>query len=291
MIRLILGLCVYLALFSPLMAQTGTPIVTDSRIKTFVYNENDVFTILTHYGYQSNIEFGKGESVQTVSVGDRVGWQVVPAGRRLFIKAMEEKAHTNMTVVTNKRAYQFDLRASDQQPLHPNEELVYVVRFFYPEENPGMPIPALYSDAMTGGAAPVFAAAPVEPVQSNDAVLAPTLAAPAASASATGGAVAAPAGMNFNYTFTGPTEAAPVKIYDDGRATYFTFSRANNAPPEFFAIAPDGNQIPVRPTYNNKGEAVIAMIAPRFSIRRGDANVMVYNETLSAALASPQQTM
>ena len=286
MSRVVLGLAVYLLLFSPLMAQSGTPIVTDSRIKTFVYNENDVFTVLTHYGYQSNIEFGKGESVQTVSVGDRIGWQVVPAGRRLFIKAMEEKAHTNMTVVTNKRAYQFDLRASDQEPLHPDEELVYVVRFYYPEDNPGMPIPAIYSDAasamMPGGGA--VAAVPVDPVTAGPAT------APAAAGATP---VAAADGMNYNYTYTGPAEAAPVKIYDDGRATYFAFSTQMKDPPEIFAITPDGNQLPVRPTYNNKGEAVVAIIAPRFAIRRGDANVMVYNETLSAQVgaAGAQTTM
>lgn len=284
MSRFVLGLAVYLVFFSPLMAQSGTPIVTDSRIKTFVYNENDVFTILTHYGYQSNVEFGKGESVQTVSVGDRIGWQVVPAGRRLFIKAMEEKAHTNMTVVTNKRAYQFDLRASDQEPLHPNEELVYVVRFYYPEDNPGMPIPAIYSDAMASSYMPAsVSAVPVDPVTATDTIMAPTIPNGVSTPPSE-----VPAGMNYNYTYTGPADAAPVKIYDDGRATYFSFSGAIKDLPEFFAITPDGKQLPVRPAYNNKGEAVIAIIAPRFAIRRGDANVMVYNETLSAQAATAQ---
>ena len=80
------------------------PITSDSRIKTFVYNENDVYTLTTHYGYQSNIEFAKNERIETVSLGDRVAWQIVPAGRRLFVRPQEEGVTTNMTVITNKRS-------------------------------------------------------------------------------------------------------------------------------------------------------------------------------------------
>jgi hypothetical protein len=83
------------------LASAAQPITTDSRIKTLVFNPNEVFTITTHYGYQSNIEFGPKEVIDTISVGDRIGWQITPAGRRLFIRAQEENAHTNMTVITN----------------------------------------------------------------------------------------------------------------------------------------------------------------------------------------------
>ena len=67
--RMIWGLLVCLGLSAPLMAQDGKPVVSDSRIKTFVYNENDVYKLKTHYGYQSNIEFSRAESIETVSVG------------------------------------------------------------------------------------------------------------------------------------------------------------------------------------------------------------------------------
>lgn len=130
-----IAFCLSLLLL-PLAAEAygiGTPIASDSRIKTFVYNENDVYRLLTHYGYQLNIEFGNKEEIETISVGDRTGWQIIPAGSRLFVRGMEDKAHTNMTVVTNRHAYQFDLYASP-----PGEqgwdELVYVVRFYYPED-------------------------------------------------------------------------------------------------------------------------------------------------------------
>lgn len=116
---------------------TGTPVPTDSRIKTFVYNANDVYRLLTHYGYQMNLEFGDDEEIQTVSVGDRSGWQITPGENRVFIRAMEDKAQTNMTVITDKRSYQFDLYSAPpgQQGW---DELVYVVRFYYPEDARGV---------------------------------------------------------------------------------------------------------------------------------------------------------
>ncbi len=121
----------------PAMAQTANnnapPVASDSRVKTFVFNENDVYGLLTYYGFQSNVEFGPKERIETVSIGDRAGWQVVPAGRRLFIRAVADKLHTNMTVVTNEHAYQFDLRATNPDEL-PQEELVYVIRFYYPDD-------------------------------------------------------------------------------------------------------------------------------------------------------------
>lgn len=241
-------------IFPEANAVAETPIVTDSRIKTFVYNENEVFNVVTHYGYQSNIEFGNSESIQTVSVGDRVGWQIVPAGRRLFVRAMEDNAHTNMTVVTNKRAYQFDLREAGTGALLPSEELVYVIRFYYPDE-PGMTPPP-----------------PV--VSARDFAPAPSAVAP----------VAAPSygALNYNYTFSGTGDAAPVKIYDDGQATYFKFANASLRP-TVSALTAGGQEMPLSVSRNAEGLTVVNTVASRFTISSGSSRVVVYNESKPGA--------
>lgn len=236
------------------IAHAETPIVTDSRIKTFVYNENEVFNIVTHYGYQSNIEFGNSESIQTVSVGDRVGWQIVPAGKRLFVRAMEDNAHTNMTVVTNKRAYQFDLREAGTGALLPSEELVYVIRFYYPDE-PGMTPPP-----------PVVSARDFAP-------------APAVSVAAPAPAYGA---LNYNYTFSGTGEATPLKIYDDGQATYFKFANAA-LHPTISAMAANGQEMQLSVSRNAEGLNVVSTIASRFTIKSGNSHVVVYNESKPGA--------
>jgi type IV secretion system protein VirB9 len=108
------------------------PITTDNRVKTYVYNENEVYPLVIYYGYQTSIEFAKGEEVSTISMGDSYSWQINPVGRRLFIKPFEENMHTNMTIITNKRAYQFDL-FSKKVDSEFNNDLVYVMRFYYPD--------------------------------------------------------------------------------------------------------------------------------------------------------------
>ncbi len=226
-------------------ADVPVPVASDSRIKTFVYSENDVFNVVTHYGYQSNIEFGPAEEIDTISVGDRIGFQIVPAGKRLFIRPTMANARTNMTVVTNKRAYQFDL-ISEPTPVAPNEELAYVVRFFYPDDKKNALPPVAYSDEV---------------------------AAPSAASTPTGGAL-----YNYNYTFTGSDSLAPVKLYDDSHATYFKF-RTDTVDPHIYMVS-DGKEVALTP-HKSGDYWVVDTVASRFVVRQGDAVVCVYNEKWS----------
>lgn len=266
-------LCAFLLVTGSACPAAAQPITTDSRIKTFVYNQNEVFAITTHYGYQSNIEFGPKEQIDTISVGDRVGWQIVPAGRRLFIRAMEENARTNMTVVTNLRAYQFDLRSSAADAVFGSEELTYVVRFFYP------PVDAAgnsnYVAPVAAAPAPIrLNAAPVMPVASNTlppaSSLSPSSPAPIAPA-------AAPrASINYRYTYSGPSDIAPTKIYDDGRTTYFKLH--GNQSPKVAILSEFGDPIDVPSRRTSDGLLAVDAVAPRFSLNQSGRQVIIYNE-------------
>lgn len=275
--RSLLALLIPFCLAMPQAASAEVPIVTDSRIKTLVYNPNEVYTITTHYGYQSNIEFGLKETIETVSVGDRIAWQIIPAGRRLFIRAQESNAHTNMTIVTNRRAYQFDLRSSSADAVFGSEELTYVVRFYYPDEqaqaNPASyrpePAPLPVAAMPEPGPAPVPAAVPAA-----TAMPVPTGAIPPT----TRAAAAAP--YNYRYTFSGPNASAPVKIYDDGRSTYFKFR--STVAPRFAVITAQGDELTVPARKTDATTYAVDMVAPRFSLRNGGAQVVVYNESSGA---------
>ena len=108
-------------------------ITTDSRIKTYIYNPNEVYLLVVHYGFQSQIEFSNGEEVKTISLGDSYAWKITPLENRLFIKPMEKNIRTNMTILTNKRSYQFDIVAKELND-EDDQDLVYVVRFYYPSK-------------------------------------------------------------------------------------------------------------------------------------------------------------
>jgi type IV secretion system protein VirB9 len=82
------------------------------------------------------IEFGPGERIENVSIGDALSWQVTPnrAATLLFVKPVDESGATNMTVVTSQRSYVFDLTSSAESPRV--GDLTFVLRFDYPEEAP-----------------------------------------------------------------------------------------------------------------------------------------------------------
>lgn len=232
-------------------AEVAVPVTTDSRIKTFVYNENDVFNIVTHYGYQSNIEFSAQEDIETISVGDRVPFQIIPSGRRLFIRALTSNARTNMTVITNRHAYQFDI-AAVPAPVMPNEELVYVVRFFYPD------------DKKNGL---------VHRSDMNQLMDKPSY-------DGSGNLINKERSYNYKYTFSGSDAIAPVKVFDDGMATSFKFHSLDTGNQiRFYIIDSSGKEtfVNARPVGDYM---VVGQVAGRFALQKGEDFVSVYNENL-----------
>jgi type IV secretion system protein VirB9 len=101
----------------------------DHRIKTAIYDPDNVTVINAHYGYETQILFGEGESVQNVSIGDSLAWQAIPVTNHLFLKPIA-KSVTDMTVLTNLHGYNFQLNSSNSKD--PNAQ-IYELRFIYPD--------------------------------------------------------------------------------------------------------------------------------------------------------------
>ena len=102
-LRFIITAFIHIALFSfdATLCSAQTPITTDSRIRTLVYNPNEVYELKFYYNYQSFIEFSEDEEIEMISVGEAFAWRLTPSGKRLFIRPLEIAAHTNMTIITN----------------------------------------------------------------------------------------------------------------------------------------------------------------------------------------------
>jgi type IV secretion system protein VirB9 len=110
--------------------EEDTPITTDNRIKTYLYNPNEVYLLVLHFGFQSQIEFAKQEEIQTITLGNSYAWTINPLANRLFINPQERNIRTNMTVITNKRTYHFDLVSKELEE-GGEKDLVYVIKFDY----------------------------------------------------------------------------------------------------------------------------------------------------------------
>ncbi len=166
---LVLSILATLAFAAPAVAQgvTPPPGPVDYRIRSMVYDPGQVVSLAGHLGYQMMIEFGAGERIENISIGDSVSWQVTPNRRAnlLFLKPIQRRAPTNMTVVTNLRRYAFELAV--YEPGGRNDDLItYSLNFIYPEDqsvaeveqpfdpfNSGAPINSNY---VTTGAASLY---------------------------------------------------------------------------------------------------------------------------------------
>ena len=248
----------------------STPITTDSRIKTLVYNANEVYQLKFHYGYQSFIEFAENEEIEMISIGESFAWRLTPAGKRLFIRPLEIGAHTNMTIISNRRTYQFDI-ASAEYDGRADEELVYTVRFYYPEIGISLPIPPQLSQPNippTSRPQPtaVVVKAALSP-QFVDQPLSPEI-------------VGHTEELNFKYSITGSSDnITPIKIYDDGKETFFQFKDKNLIVPAINAVDVFGNEHPVGYAIR-ESFVVVQEVSPQFTLRLADSMLCIFNEDI-----------
>ncbi len=139
MMMIVRFIIAFLLLFSVSISMANSDddisITTDNRIKTYIYNPNEVYLLVLHYGFQSYIEFSNNEEINTISLGDSYAWKITPLGNRLFIKPLEKNIRTNMTIITSKKTYQFDLVAKEVEDGDDEKDLVYVIRFYYPKKS------------------------------------------------------------------------------------------------------------------------------------------------------------
>ena len=221
---------IFLILFAaPAFSQV--PITTDSRIRTLVYNANEVYEVKFFYNYQSFIEFSPDEEIEMISIGEAFAWRLTPAGKRLFIRPLEVSARTNMTIITNRRTYHFDIRSGEYDG-KADEELVYTVRFFYPQVD--QPLPILPQLAVPNVAAkkpstPIPTALPPADNYANNSngasnmqkpgIVKTPMISPKTSEKLPGIIQRNPEGaeLNFDYSLAGKSDnIAPIKVYDDG---------------------------------------------------------------------------
>lgn len=130
---LVVALCLSAAVLRPCVvhAQTAPAPQVDPRIQSIPYDPDQVPLLKATLGYQFMLQFQPGERIETVSIGDSLGWQVTPNRRAdvLFIKPIDGKSGTNLTVLTDSRQYTFELQVA---PADSRDPILYIARMAYP---------------------------------------------------------------------------------------------------------------------------------------------------------------
>ncbi len=116
-------------------AEPATPARADSdtRIRVAAYSGDRVYRLVGYVGYQIELEFESDEAFVGLGAGDIEGLAFASQGNHLFVKPKASKVSTNLTVLTNRREYQFDYTASADRPDSREPDVTYVLRFTYPK--------------------------------------------------------------------------------------------------------------------------------------------------------------
>ena len=263
-----------------LSSHAQTPITTDSRIRTLVYNPNEVYELKFYYNYQSFIEFSNDEEIEMISVGEAFAWRLTPAGKRLFIRPLEISAHTNMTIITNRRIYHFDIR-SDEFTGKADEDLVYTVRFFYPQIGQPLPIPPQLAVPNVALRPRTKETPPAPPVSAADltGIINTPIPKTRVDEQLPGIISRNPENLllNFDYRFSGESDnIMPLKVYDDGNETHFQFANDNLVIPTISVVDGNGKETPVTYTIRDR-YIVVPVVATQFTLRLADSMLCIYN--------------
>lgn len=244
------------------------PITVDSRIKTIIYNPNEIYTMDLKMGFQSIVEFSIDENIELISIGDPYPWKLTPIDRRLFIKPLQVGARTNLTVITNKRTYLFEL-VSDSLTSSNDQDVIHVARFFYPQ-TPLDKSKYTFDDYLS---------------QKGGSVTQNALEADGLTGQAIGNTnltSAADQGIkrvaiNLSYSFVGEyNEVTPIEIFDDRKDTYFRF-KSNETPPKIYSISVLGRRKLLK--QKQVGDFVIVQgVHTKFHLKQGVYENYIYND-------------
>jgi type IV secretion system protein TrbG len=221
------------------------PLPTDSRIVTFIYSADAIFTILTLPGAHTHIELPPGEGlVLQPRLGDTIQWRLSGGPQHVFIKPTRHDIFTTATLVTNKRTYQLEFRSS---PL--GGKRYQKVVFQYPDDEL-----ALKQEVDAARTAVVNEAKRIESQNLS------------ANADITQ--------YRFGYSVDGAASWKPATVFDDGRFTYFQINAKAQDLPAFFILEDDGKATLVN--HSIRGQFVVVQrLAPRFLLRLGNGEVKV----------------
>ena len=227
-----------------MLATTAVPATAqDSRLVERLYDPDEVVRIDGKALVQATIRFGDDESIENVAIGDSQSWQVTPNKRAnlLFVKPLTPTARTNMTVVTNKHAYFFDLVAS------PRNKPLYVLNFTYPE-----PPESEKEEQLAGAPNEAELAAANDPY-----------------------AVVDPAEINLAWENEGAATLYPAAAFDDGEATFLTWP-AGSPVPAILVRDFKGVEGPVN--FTVRGDTIVIQGVPRLIVlRSGDESATLTN--------------
>lgn len=223
----------------------------DSRIKTVMYNSEDVTKVDSVIGVATHIILDPNETYLTHAFGDSDAWQFSYKKNHYFVKPKAENGDTNLTIVTDKRVYNFDIRYHFEEYLKGSKgkrsfdnKMTFQIQFKYPEveakkkkeENDDAKRKVEFSKLLAKG-------------------------------------------VNLKYTINGEPKLAPMNVWDAQGFTYFKFAPGQDIP-TITAVDSLGNETKVVTHQEGISSQIVVVhrVSREFRLRLGTSVTGVYNE-------------
>jgi type IV secretion system protein VirB9 len=235
------------ALVAPRVHAELTPArgLVDPRVRIVAYDAEQVIRLHGYVGYQIHFQFAEGETFVNLAAGDNKALDVGYEGNHLVLKPLAEKVATNITVITTRRVYQFDYSASAERPDPDREDVIYSLRFIYPQDEARKAAEALEQQRTNLK----LATADQDPHRAR----------------------------NSDYWGCGAAAIRPQSAFDDGVQTRLKFP-AHAEFPTMYVKNDDDSESLVNFTVDND-EVVIHRVARSFVLRRGKLVACIQNRS------------
>lgn len=241
--RLLVALAAAWTLSNAFALQIPKACGNDARVRCVVYNPDEVVEITAMFGYQTTILFGTGEEVEDMGGGDTEGWDIGVITRKngIFIKPKSFKPATNITIITNKRHYNFDFRVEN---LKNAEERNFMTRFKYPDDE----AKAAKAVSSKGETEKLLASGPSKKHKNDD------------------------------YWAEGSDAFMPTAAWDDGETTYFRFA-PNTDIPAVYLVDEQGKETLLNKNFPEPYTMAVQLVGKKFVFRRNEIFTCIYNES------------
>ena len=220
----------------------------DPRVRSVLYNRDEVYRLHGWVGQEIHIEFEAGESFVALSGGDLDGLTLGSERNSLSIKPRAAFVDSNFTIVTTERYYHIRYTAALRRRHENEQDAIYSLRFTYPQDE---------TQARVVESQRLSALLTIE---------------------------AGRGPRNSDYWYCGSPSLRPVEASDNGVHTRLRFDERTEWP-AVFVREEDGSESLVNFSVRGR-ELLIHRVARKFVLRRGKLVGCVVNRVFAGSADS-----
>lgn len=228
----------------------------DSRVRTYAYSPDVVYTLQVTVGMHTHVQLGADEElIEKPKLGETIQWRISGNEKNLYIKALKDDTLTSLTLVTSKRTYQFELVSTKK-----SSERIQKAYFSYPDDDERVLMDARSRQEKT------TVAQAAESRRLKEQELTPKPLEP---------------GSISIYKIEGPDDFKRMHVFDDGRSTWVRMPPGSQDLPVVFMVGDDKKLMPVNYTVIDRESATdrdvikIERTAPRWILKLGKIEIRV----------------